>query len=117
VETKDWIRECEEGAKLALRKIHKVMESVDTSQIEITDANSLYKLSNSYAAILKGWEGIERATRDRGSLLVQLTDELKSTMRRLLDSEPELVQRIHKVIDQAQAQLLLEKGDVSSHKE
>lgn len=107
INIESWRDETENSVKIAISKVKDVLKQVRPENIQVENANDLYKVSNSLASLSKSIEAIERSARDRASLLSQVSEQIKAEIRSLLAAEPELINQVLQVVDSAERRLQL----------
>ncbi|MDD3473513.1 MAG: hypothetical protein PHS86_12080 [Syntrophaceae bacterium] len=108
IDIESWRDETEISVKIAISKVKDVLKQVKPENIQVENANDLYKVSNSLASLAKSIEAIERSSRDRHSLLAQVGEEIKAEIRSLLAGEPELIAEVLEVVEHAKNRLQIE---------
>ncbi len=108
INIESWRDETEISVKIAISKVRDVLKQVRPENIQVENANDLYKVSNSLASLAKSIEAIERSARDRNILLVQVAEQMKGEIRSLLAGEPELIAEVLEVVEHARKRLQIE---------
>ena len=96
-----------EAAKIALDKLQTVLQSIDADTIRINDSKGLYNISNSLAGTARIIADLERASRERETLIQETGELLKAELRQLLNQQPELLEEIYQVLNKAESRLQL----------
>lgn len=96
-----------EAAKIALDKLQTVLKSIDAETIQVNDSKGLYNISNSLAGTARIIADLERASRERETLIQETGELLKIELRQLLNQQPELLEEIYQVLNKAESRLQL----------
>ena len=78
---------------------HKALKLISANLSKDLDTKSLYNLSNSISALSRSISDLDKASRDRLSLVTQVADEMKVLFRRTLEQYPELCEQVMDVIE------------------
>ena len=103
-----WSAETQEVCRLCLGKLKSILEQVDVNEIEVRDAKGLYNLSNSVAAVSKAIHALEMSTRDRNSILREIREQFTAECKKIMASEPELMDQVLTVLERAERLAQLE---------
>jgi hypothetical protein len=79
---------------------HKALKLISANLSKDLDTKSLYNLSNSISALSRSISDLDKASRDRLSLVTQVAEEMKVLFKRTLEGYPELCDQVIEVIDQ-----------------
>lgn len=96
-----------EAAKIALDKLQTVLKSIDADTIRINDSKGLYNISNSLAGTARIIADLERASRERETLIEETAELMKIELRQLLNQQPELLEEMYQVLNKAESRLQL----------
>lgn len=91
------------GFEAAKAAITSILKTVDTNKLKITNANDLYKISVSLAALIKAQADFERWNAERFGFLKEAKTELLKLVRNALATQPELREQLGMLIEAAAA--------------
>ena len=103
-----------EAAKIALDKLQTVLKSIDAEAIQVDDSKGLYNISNSLAGTARIIADLERASRERETLIQETAELMKIELRQLLSQQPELLEELYQVLNKAESRLQLSEENVRS---
>jgi hypothetical protein len=104
------------GLRKALKQAEKLfvelLEKIDIKKIEVKDANDLYKISNSFAGLVRARTEYERWQAEKRGLLEEAVHELSQLVCAELENRPELAMQIRAIMQETaeknEGKLLLE---------
>ena len=96
-----------EAAQIALDKLQTVLKGIDAETIQVSDSKGLYNISNSLAGTARIIADLERASRERETLIYETGELLKAELRHLLGQQPELLEEIYQLLNKAEDRLQL----------
>ena len=86
--------------------LEALFAKVQADQISVTDSNDLYKLANSLSGLAKAYVEISRWEAEKIGLLDEAMENLCAEVQILLSQDPELLERILIIIEQAHGRTL-----------
>ncbi len=78
---------------------HKALKLISANLSKDLDTKSLYNLSNSISALSRSISDLDKASRDRHSLVTQVAEEMKILFRKTLEQYPELCEQVIEVVE------------------
>lgn len=101
------IDETIEQAMKNLEKLSKILENIDASKIVANDTKSIYNISNALSGTARIVADLERASRERETLVSEAAQILKQEIRQILKARPDLIEEVQKVVGIAEERLKL----------